>query len=72
MNRVCMCCCAALSDDEIALFRKLVFREAKEYLCIDCLAGDFKVPRKKLEDMIAFYHRTGICCLFPKYEGNTE
>lgn len=64
----CMRCQARLTADEIALYRKLVCREAERFLCMDCMASDYSVPRKKLEDIVDFYHRTGLCCLFPKYE----
>lgn len=62
----CVSCKADLSTDEIALYRKLISRGAREYLCMDCLADDLLIPRKKLEELVEYYHRTGICCLFPQ------
>lgn len=67
-DRECGRCGAALSSDAIALYRKLVCREARTYLCLDCLAEALSVERSKLDELIDYYHRTGICCLFEKYE----
>lgn len=63
-----MRCKTGLSGDEIALYRKLIFRGAQEYLCLDCLAGDCATTREKLEELIRYFHRTGICSLFVQYE----
>ncbi len=67
-RHTCMRCGAGLCGDEIALYKKLVFRGAEEYLCLDCLAADCSTTREKLETLIAYYHRTGICTLFAKWE----
>ncbi len=64
----CKGCGMGLTGDEIALYKKLVFREAEEYLCLDCLAERFLVARERLEGLIAYFHRTGICSLFVKDE----
>ena len=63
----CMRCGVALTGDEIALYRKVVCRGAREFLCLDCQAADYGTSREKLEDLIAYFHRTGICSLFAKY-----
>ena len=63
-----MRCGAGLTGDEIALYKKMISRGAEEFLCLDCLAGECSTTREKLEQLIAFYHRTGICALFVKYE----
>ncbi len=67
MPRRCMRCGAALTGDEIALYRKLVFRRAEEFLCMDCLAADCSTTRDRLEDLAAYYHKTGLCSLFAKF-----
>ena len=67
-ERYCIRCEETLTADDIALFRKLICREAEEYMCIGCLAKDLDFPRKKLDDLVDFFHRTGVCCLFPKYD----
>ena len=61
-----MRCGAALTGDEIALHRKLIFRQAEEFLCMDCLAQDCSTTRGQLEKLAAYYHKTGICTLFVK------
>ena len=67
-RHTCMRCGAGLCGDEIALYKKLVFRGADEFLCLDCLAAYCSTTREKLEALIAYYHRTGICSLFVKWE----
>lgn len=63
-----MKCGAELCSDEMALYKKLVFRGATEFLCLDCLAGEMRTSRERLQSVIDYYHRTGICCLFAKVE----
>ena len=60
----CKKCGAALHDDDIAIYRKLVFRGAEEFLCIDCLAEKFGCTRKAVEDLIAYYRESCQCTLF--------
>lgn len=67
-NSNCMRCGAKLASDEKALYKKLIYRAAQEYLCLDCLAGDLKTTRVRLEELIALYHRRGNCVLFAKWE----
>jgi len=62
-----MRCGAALTGDEIALYRKLIFRQAEEFLCMDCLAKDCSATRTQLENLVSYYHKTGLCALFVKY-----
>ena len=64
----CKRCGCTLHTDEKALYRKLIFREAREYLCLDCLSSDLSTTRQRLEDLIALYHRRGGCSLFAKWE----
>lgn len=68
----CCRCGAGLTGDEIALHRKLISRQAREYLCLDCLAAGLGVPRVKLEQLIDYYHRSGVCALFAPYEEGTR
>ena len=68
MKHLCAACGAELCSDEMALYKKLVFRAATEFLCLDCLAGEMRTTREKLQSVIDYYHRTGICCLFAKVE----
>lgn len=67
----CTHCGASLTGDEIALYKKLVFREASRFLCLDCLAANLDTTRSSLEQLIVYFHTTGICSLFAKWD-NTE
>lgn len=67
-DRLCMRCGAGLTGDEIALHKKMICRSAEEFLCLNCQASDYGTTREKLERLIAYFHRTGICSLFAKYE----
>lgn len=62
----CRRCRKHLVSDEISLYRKLVLRSADTYLCLDCLAEELSTTREKLEGLIEYYYRTGICSLFVK------
>jgi hypothetical protein len=61
-------CGGGLVSDEIALYKKLVSRGAEEYLCLGCLARSCSTTREKLQSLIDYYHRTGVCSLFVKWE----
>jgi hypothetical protein len=67
-----MKCGSALCSDEISLYKKLIYRAATEYLCMDCLAAELRTTRGKLQSLIEYYHRTGICSLFAKNTGVPE
>lgn len=60
----CKECGADLHDDDIAIFRKLVFRGAEEFACIDCLAENLGCTRDAIEKLIAYYRESGKCTLF--------
>ncbi|MBQ9385158.1 MAG: hypothetical protein IJT87_13085 [Ruminiclostridium sp.] len=62
--KTCSKCGAALRDDDIAIYRKLVNRGAEEFLCIDCLSLRFGCTREKIERLIAYYRESGECTLF--------
>ena len=44
--KTCRTCGAPLHDDDIAIYRKLVYRGAEDFLCIQCLADYFNVPKR--------------------------
>lgn len=71
-NHTCMRCGARLHSDEIALYRKMVCRGATQYLCLDCLASDIPTTRGKLESLIQWFYRTGVCTLFVRSEKESE
>lgn len=67
-SHYCTQCEKKVTADDIALFRKLICRNAERYMCISCLSDELGFPRKKLDDLVDYYHRTGLCSLFPKYD----
>ena len=64
MVHKCMRCGKELKSDEIALYRKLIWREASEYLCIQCLAGDLSSTPERLRELIIYFRTKQKCCLF--------
>ncbi len=63
MKKACKDCGKQLNKDEVALYRKLVDRDAKEYLCIDCLSAVFGCSVEDLEIKIDEFKEQG-CTLF--------
>ena len=51
-------------SDEIALYRKLIWREATEYLFIECLAVDLSSTPERLSQLIDYFRTKQRCCLF--------
>lgn len=64
MEHRCFKCGNVLKSDEIALYRKLIWREAPQYLCLNCLAGDLSSTPERLQDLIDYYRYKQRCCLF--------
>ena len=52
-----------LLSDEIAIYRKLIYRDAEEYLCKKCLASELRVDEAELDRKIEYFRRIG-CTLF--------
>ena len=59
----CMECARHLTPDEIGLYKKMVNRGAKRFLCIDCLAAYYNTTVAAMEERIAHFRATG-CSLF--------
>lgn len=59
----CHSCQSALSQDEIALTKKLINRGTTKYYCISCLAKAFDVSERDLENKIQYFKDSG-CTLF--------
>jgi biotin operon repressor len=59
----CKECQKPLLRDEIAIYRRLIHREAEEYLCKECLAAFLGVPTEIIEKRIAYFKKIG-CTLF--------
>ncbi|HEX3077395.1 MAG TPA: hypothetical protein VHQ24_11085 [Lachnospiraceae bacterium] len=60
----CRECGSVLKSDEIAIYLKLVTRNAKDFLCIDCLGKKLKCGREPIEERIKYYRESGNCTLF--------
>lgn len=60
---ICQQCGRELSRDEIGLSCKLISRDRKTCLCLDCLGNRFRVSREQLTDMIEHFRRAG-CTMF--------
>ena len=59
----CMRCGRVLSADEVGLHKKLIHRDAKEFLCITCLGAYFSCSEELLRRKIAQFRAAG-CRLF--------
>ena len=60
----CKECGAELLADDIAIYRKLVLRNAESFLCMACLAKRFGCTREDIENLIEHYRKSGECTLF--------
>jgi hypothetical protein len=59
----CKQCGQLLRSDEISIYRRLVYRDAEEFLCIECLAQYLGVNTAVIEQRIAYFKKIG-CTLF--------
>lgn len=62
-NDECAICKKVLTHDETALTRKFISRDAKEFLCYDCLGKRFKMSREELLGWVEKFKKDG-CTLF--------
>jgi len=60
----CRECGVKLVPDDIAIYRKLVTRNATDFLCIDCLGKKLNCGRAPIEERIKYYRESGNCTLF--------
>ena len=60
---ICLKCGSELTGDEIGLYRKLINRAAKEYMCVPCMAEYFGVTEKLIREKIEYFKKSG-CTLF--------
>ncbi len=67
----CTGCGADLDGLDIGAYRKLIHREAKTFLCRDCLAKELGWDRAYLEETIRRYIRQG-CTLFQAEQKKNE
>lgn len=59
----CMRCRRKLTGDEIGIYRKLINREAGQFLCKTCLARELNVEEDRIDAKIRQFKKTG-CALF--------
>ncbi|MGN1095383.1 MAG: hypothetical protein ACI4QR_03235 [Eubacteriales bacterium] len=60
---LCKKCEKLLGADEIAIYRRLVFREAEEFLCKKCLSEKLGVEETEIDKKIEYFRSIG-CTLF--------
>lgn len=63
-SSLCYRCAAPLSWDDQGIYRKMVSRNAREFLCMDCLAAALGCRRRDLEERVRYYRESGNCTLF--------
>ena len=63
MMEKCRQCGRTLTADEVAVTKKMVNRGAREFYCVDCLAGHFKVTPEVIREKIQQFKEMG-CTLF--------
>ena len=59
----CVQCQKELTGDEIAIYRRLIYRDAEDYMCKECLAKYLGVPTEVIDARIAYFKKIG-CTLF--------
>lgn len=59
----CVNCSRELIKDEIALNKKMIGKNTKQYLCLDCLSDYLNTDQDILLDKIAQFKEEG-CTLF--------
>ena len=62
-NSHCFQCGKPLERDEVGLYKKLVNRGAREFLCKPCLAARFKMTEADCDTLIAHFKEAG-CSMF--------
>ena len=65
----CRKCHKHLTNDEIGIYKKLVCRTARDFLCGDCLAAYFRCDKRLIDNKIRQFRESG-CFLFPKLTGD--
>lgn len=63
MEIQCKECGSILESDEIAIYRRIVNRNASDFLCVTCLAKEFSVSEELVRKKIVHFKEMG-CTLF--------
>lgn len=61
----CRACGKHLTNDEIGIYKKLVCRTARDFLCKYCLAAHFHCEVRQIDEKIRQFRESG-CFLFPR------
>ena len=59
----CMHCGKELSFNAIGSHKKFINRGSREFMCIECLAKELKVPVTLIDEKIEYFKKQG-CTLF--------
>lgn len=59
----CKECQKKITSDEAAIYRRLIYRDATEYMCRECLAKKLGVDPKVIDERIRYFKSIG-CTLF--------
>ncbi len=59
----CMQCGRRLTSDEVSIYRRMIYRDAEEYLCKTCLAEKMRTSEAEIEKKIEHFKKAG-CTLF--------
>ena len=62
-KKLCIECNKALTKDEVALNKKLIDKNTKEFLCLDCMSEGFGCEVEDLQIKIDEFKEQG-CTLF--------
>lgn len=60
----CFRCGVPLTWDDKGIYMKMVSRNAREFLCMDCLAVRLDCKRADLEERVRYFRESGNCTLF--------
>ena len=70
MSALCFQCGKALTCDDVGIYKRLVNRGSKKFLCIHCLSVFFQVEEPLILERIEFYKKQG-CTLFQADQPNS-
>lgn len=63
-GRFCFQCKEVLTADDKGIYMKMVSRNVREFLCMDCLSQKLNCTRRDLEERVRYYREAGNCVLF--------
>lgn len=63
-SRFCFQCKGLLTADDKRIYMKMVSRNVREFLCMNCLSKKLNCTRRDLEERVRYYRESGNCVLF--------